>query len=240
MFKKYIVAFIGMALSFSSVAASSLAKPNRASSAGYAFAGAQAGTVLFYGFNVAQDDTLFGNYMASDGKSQASYAGRVFGGYMFNPYIGVELGASTFGVQNVAAYDLGSTGKSAKNMPANYQVRRNIGIDGSLVTRPAITDSVFIIGKLGVATIRYQFTSPNGSVAVNSGSNLREAIRAELGLGYKLTDSLWLTASYAHYISLDFHLLTWAIERDLPGQGADFAGFDKDFGVMLAGLTYQF
>jgi OOP family OmpA-OmpF porin len=137
--------------------------------------------------------TLIGSTAASitSDKEDASY--KVFGGYQFTPYFGMELGY----------FNLGEFGfKSTTTGPGTLDGRIKLtGMNIDLVGAIPMNDQLSFIGRLGVHNARAQdsFTS-TGTVAFSPSREVRETnYKAGFGFAYKFSPSMSLRGELERY-----------------------------------------
>lgn len=207
----------------------------------HAYAGAQVGYVAHYGFDkkteLASNGVTIDQY-AAYAKEQGDFGARVFGGYMFDKYLGFEVGVGTFGSQKVA-FAGAPAGASAKGTPNDVRSAALIGVDAGLVGNMPLTEQLFVFGKAGMAYVDFQTKGINGySLAsdTNKVYSWNWMPRAELGLGYEVAANTAVTVSYAHYFGIN------GSERVQEGSTAksSIGNFGPSFGVASIGLTYSF
>lgn len=208
----------------------------------HAYAGAQVGYVAHYGFDKAgKSDTNGPLTFNTYSKDQGSFGARVFAGYMFDKFLGVELGAGTFGAQN-AAINLPVGGvTTAKGTEYGIHTRALVGFDADVVGNLALTDSMFAFAKAGMALVDFNTKDDtNGVIAGDDSLNVTNwnwMPRAELGLGYNLTKSMAVTVSYAQYFGID---RSTTVRSDTKTLKKAFSSYAPSFGMAALGLTYSF
>jgi len=118
---------------------------------------------------------------------------KVFGGYQFNPYIGMEAGY----------FNLGEF--SFKSTTNNGDLNGRIKLSGSnidLVGTMPVNDQLSLIGRVGVhnARARDTFTSTGTVVVVNPNPEIRETnYKAGVGFSYKFSQSMTLRGEVERY-----------------------------------------
>lgn len=236
MLKKGLLLIAASAVSVSAFAGGMDQTPAAQMNDAHAFAGAQVGYVAHYGFdkkskivnNATTERSVFT-------KEQGSFGARVFAGYMFSKYFGLELGAGTFGSQKYAM----NTNVSAKNAAYNIRTNALVGFDADLVGNVAVSNDVFVFAKAGMAIVDFRTKgySSDLSQTEKSVTNWNWMPRAELGLGYNVTKNVALTVSYAHYFGINS---AKTIKNGSTTVKKDFNKFGPSFGVAAVGLTYSF
>lgn len=232
MLKKILFVVAATAVSVSAVAAGS-----------HAYVGAQSGYVAHYGFDNSELTSTNGKVTTIDrfstfSKEQGSSGERAYVGYMFNKYLGFEVGVGTFGSQN---YAFGTTGaEAAKNEPYSLSTTALVGVDADLVAKLYMTDSFYAFAKAGMADVDFKTKMLDQQGTIDG----KRAIyvwhwmpRAELGLGYNVSKHIAITVSYAHYFNMN-------TSTKLPAADgltkSAFSKFAPEFGVAALGLTYSF
>jgi OOP family OmpA-OmpF porin len=211
---------------------------------GHFYVGAQAGYVTHYGFKNEALTTSNGKanittQYATYAKDHGSFGARAYVGYMFNKYIGLELGGGTFGSQT---YSYDSSLAQAKADPAEMKTTALMGFDADMVGHLPLTQNFFAFAKAGMAYVDFKtkplFKGGYDFGGKASSSHWNWMPRAEMGLGYNLTQNLALTASYSYYIGLK-HATRLPTETGVV-TNSDLAKFAPSFGVAAVGLTYSF
>jgi OOP family OmpA-OmpF porin len=172
------------------------------------------------------DDAAIRSGLARSGLGTASIDDRdrdtgykLFGGYQFGPYLGMEAGL----------FDLGSFGYTARTTPAGTlggDIRVQ-GLNLDLVGTLPLTDRFSLLGRVGVANTRTRGSfGATGAAAVPYGSNSPSA-RATLpklgvGVAYQFTESLSLRLEAERY------------------RIKDAVGHKGDVDMVSAGLVYHF
>lgn len=119
---------------------------------------------------------------------------KIYGGYQFAPYLGIEAGY----------FKLGSFGFNSTTLPAGTLDGR-IQIEGmniDLVGNMPVNDQFFVLGRIGVhnARARDTFTSTGAIVVTNDRPEFREVnYKMGLGLGYKFSQSVSLRGEIERY-----------------------------------------
>jgi OOP family OmpA-OmpF porin len=138
--------------------------------------------------------TLIGSTAASitSDKEDASY--KVFGGYQFTPYFGMELGY----------FNLGEFGfKSTTTGPGTLDGRIKLtGMNIDLVGSIPMNDQLSFIARAGVHNARAQdrFTSTGTVVVTNPSPEIRETnYKAGFGFAYKFSPSMSLRGELERY-----------------------------------------
>lgn len=216
--KKLLNCVIGAALLSAAITA------NAASSG--AFVGGQLG----YG-NIGQD-WGYGNHplsLVQDGYGTSSQsidhlAGRIFGGYQFNPNLALELGWARFGNLN----DKITLGSSDGVVSSSTILKTNVVdllVKGSL----PIADQISLYGKLGAAYVRESWeVSANGNYGRTvyrlnrSGNDHRVLPEASVGVSYAFTDNVAADVFYTRIQK---------VGNNSPIESINFAG---------VGLSYTF
>lgn len=122
----------------------------------------------------------------------ASY--KVFGGYQFNPYLGMEAGY----------FNLGEFGFKSTTTPTGTLDGR-IKLDGmniDLVGTLPVNDQLSVIGRVGVhnARARDSFTTTGAIAVSNPNPEIRETnYKAGLGFAYKFSQSMTLRGELERY-----------------------------------------
>lgn len=196
------------------------------------YAGAQAGYAVHYGFDklgngVGNKATVQSAYS----KEQGDFAARLYGGYLFNQYLGLEMGFGTFGSQKFSAK---LTYTSLKGEAYNYKTHARFGVDADVVGQLPLFDSMFLFGKAGMAYVDYKTKSINDDTL--NVSHWQWMPRAELGLGYNIAPNMAATLSYAQYFSM--HGAGKVTKPTSHNDG--FKKFSPSFGVAALGFTYSF
>lgn len=125
---------------------------------------------------------------------QRDNAYKVFGGYQFNPYIGLEAGY----------FNLGEFGFKSTTTPAGTLDGR-IKVDGvnlDLVGTLPINDQLSLLGRVGVhkARARDTFTSTGAVVVTNPNPEITEQnYKAGIGFSYKFSQSMSLRGELERY-----------------------------------------
>jgi OOP family OmpA-OmpF porin len=210
----------------------------------HAYAGAQLGYVAHYGFDKAAKLTngVYNNYAAYT-KEQGDFGARVFAGYMFDKYMGVELGAGTFGSQKFAIDGSVSNGVSAKGTQNDIRSTAVVGFDASVVGNMPVTEQMFVFAKAGMALVDWKTKAINGYALDAQSSNGTSVShwnwmpRAELGLGYDITSDMAVTVSYAHYFGING---SKSIKDGADTGKISYKTFGPSFGMAAVGLTYSF
>ncbi len=167
-----------------------------AQNAGYFFGGVGAGQAQSKIDDERINATLIGAGAASTSIShdQKSTVYRIFGGYQFNPYVGLEAGYFNFG----------EFGFKSTTVPAGTLDGR-IKLDGmsiDLVGTVPFNDQFYLLGRVGVhnARARDSFTSTGAVVVSNPNPEMRERnYKSGLGFAYQFNQSVTLRAEIERY-----------------------------------------
>ncbi len=167
-----------------------------------AYLGAQLG----YGFSHLNDKGVSNDIVNGIGQDQVEsisnssstggVGGRVYGGVMFNEFIGVEGG--------FAAYSRGNSTTDANIAGQSLQLKAKndvTAIDALGVYRLPVYDRVSVNLKAGIALVmsKYELHSTvNGENPVKEGSQRANTIRPKFAVGadYELTNNLSIGAAY--------------------------------------------
>lgn len=148
-------------------------------------------------------------------------------GYTFGPYFGVEIGRVKLG--SPVSYTTDSDGNTSSNLDIAWK-----SDEISLVGNWYVLSKLFVITKVGRANVSM------GDALLTGSTQNTHAIRGELGVGFDLTRTIQITASYAHYFinsgSIYSHLHTdmWGSDSHMTKTMSAPVGF-ASFGV-----RYQF
>jgi OOP family OmpA-OmpF porin len=119
---------------------------------------------------------------------------KVFGGYQFNRYVGVELGF----------FDLGKYKFTAQTVPTgtlNGEVKiRGFNLD--VVGTWPMTDAFSLLGRVGAQSAKTSETFSTTGAAVSSAAQLHKHqvdVKAGVGVQYALTPSALLRAEIEHF-----------------------------------------
>ena len=208
-------------LLFSSISSQATPKVEATRSKGY-YLGAQGGIAMHYPTSDASYTNhrtiLFStstSYGTAHTQSSQNLAGRIFFGYMFNQNIGLETGFDYLGQQYFVIH-----------APSEeHSERYNMSINLSIVGQYELSPQFLTFIKAGYGLVSGGFLD-----------NDSEGVRAELGLGYRLSNHLMLTASYAHFFLSD-HTISPEIHT-YPLGGTDINA--TPVGLASLGLSYQF
>lgn len=213
--------------------------------AAHVYVGAQVGYVAHYGIDKKAKlaNGVYSNYAAYS-KEQGDFGARVFAGYMLDKYMGLELGAGTFGSAKYAVDGSVLNGVSAKGTPNDIRSAAVVGFDASVVGNLPVTEDMFAFAKAGMAIVDFKTKAINGYV-LNSDETSSSSVthwnwmpRAELGLGYHVASNMAVTVSYAHYFGINGSETI----KDSTKQASkvSYKNFGPSFGVAAVGLTYSF
>ena len=125
-------------------------------------------------------------------QQDASY--KVFGGYQFNPYFGMELGYF-----NLGEFGFKSTSTPTGTLDGRFKLT---GMNLDLVGSVPMNDQLSFIARLGVHNARAQdtFTSTGAVVLTNPSPEKRETnYKAGFGFAYKFSPSMSLRGELERY-----------------------------------------
>ncbi len=125
-------------------------------------------------------------------KQDASY--KVFGGYQFNPYFGMELGYF-----NLGEFGFKSTSTPSGTLDGRIKLT---GMNIDLVGAMPMNDQLSFIARVGVHNARAQdsFTSTGAVVVTNPNPEKRETnYKAGFGFAYKFSPSMSLRGELERY-----------------------------------------
>lgn len=246
MIKKYITGLAVSAISVSAFAGgiehAPLAPVSSVKKQAGVYVGAQLGYVEHDAFNnVAEPGVGMNNdRLAVYSKEQSSFGVRFYAGHLFNQYVGLELGAGTYGAQKFAQLN-SKAGQSASATPYNVRTTARLGFDLDVVGRLPMTDRFYAFMKAGMAAVDFASKALNGGSLDNAGrkkvSHWNWMPRAEAGLGYSITSCVVVTVSYAHYFGVNGSATLVAN----PNTGlTDYSKLSPSFGLVAVGMTYRF
>lgn len=167
-----------------------------AQNAGHFYGGVGAGEAR----SKIDDDRINASLIGSGATStsithdQKDMAYKVFGGYQFNPYIGMEAGY----------FNLGEFGFKSTTTPTGTLDGR-IKVDGinlDLVGTLPVNDQLSLLGRVGVhnARARDTFTATGAVVVTNPNPEIKETnYKAGVGFSYKFSQSMTLRGELERY-----------------------------------------
>ena len=247
MLKKCILGFVAATVSLSAYAGGiehapiASAKHMQPASNGL-YVGLQAGYVEHDGFNrLSKPGSAMNNdRLALYSKEQGSIGARLFAGYLLNSFVGLELGAGTYGSQKLTQANL-KVGLSAKNTPYNVRTSAQFGVDADIVGRLPLSDAWAVFAKAGIAAVNFKTKGIDGNALDNAG---REKVthwnwmpRAELGFSYAITQKIAVTATYAYYFGING---SKTLEANPNTSKTDYSKLSPSFGLAAIGLVYSF
>jgi OmpA-OmpF porin, OOP family len=155
------------------------------------------GSINDSGFNDAYDNQ----------STNSGVAGRVFGGYQFNQYTGLELGFTKFsnmntsGIYTFSGYNFSTSG-TIKTYATDVVAKLNL----------PLSNGFNIFGKLGVAYLNEQWSisSSNASIGSVNASGTEDGFLPTfgLGLGYDVNQNIsadvsWMRIQQVGSVNLD-------------------------------------
>jgi OmpA-OmpF porin, OOP family len=146
---------------------------------------------------------------------------RLFGGYMFNPYLSVEAAYVDFG-----RFDFQTVVDPAGSLTGKPKIN---GGELSIVGRFPIGDQFAVYGRAGLFYARTRTTyTADGSVELITGSESQRKNSTKgayaLGASYAFTSNVSLRAEWARY----------------TGLGDDLVGFRSSANLISIGAVYSF
>lgn len=235
---------------------------------GHFYAGAQAGYVRQYELSQSDFDSsqVAGTAQTLRQTSDATnnFGARVKFGYMFNQYVGLELGAGTFGSRNltldqyaVAPGDI--TSSSTPERTLVYKVAVPVAFDADVVGALPLSDKVSVFAGAGAAMVdvTYKADASKSTAGVvdtttgvsnigpytnvpNKTRNWAVVPRAELGLSYQFADNMAVTASYQHYFGRGKVAYSTDSANTDAKDAVNVKKYVPSFGMAAIGLTYSF
>ncbi len=129
----------------------------------------------------------------SSNQQDASY--KIFGGYQFNPYYGIEVGYFNFGAFNFASNSI----NPARTLNGNVKIEgANLTIVGTL----PITDRFSLQGRGGLidarTTDRFSYTGP-GALSNSNPRATQNNYSAGFGFSYKISQSITARAELERF-----------------------------------------
>lgn len=158
--------------------------------AGFALPFAAHAQGAYIGFNAGQathkvDDAGF--TVVSHDETQTAY--KLYGGYNFNKYFGVEAGYTDFG-KSKNVYRVSGT-----NVSLDYKAQ---AIYAAAVGTLPLSDQFSLFGKLGVTANHASSTASAGSVSAQVSGNKSSALIG-VGAAYNVTKNVAVALEYEDY-----------------------------------------
>jgi len=169
--------------------------------------------------NLTSDLGTIGVTNISSSQDDTDTAWKIFGGYQFNPYLGVEGGYADFGKYNATVNGIyrGTTINASGDVDS-YAIFADVV--GHL---PMMDNALSIFGKAGVAYTRTKLnaSASGGGISASASASDSEFVpKLGLGVRYNFTKQFGIRAEYERYFNIGDKDKTGESDVDMWSIGA--------------------